>query len=557
MTVRSAYTRRQALATAGAGLGALYLSGCGGTSQKLPTTTSTTATHAVATGVPGPPAGGGVPGGSITVAWTSQPNSLDPALGYDLPSWDSLCCLTTAPLLTFVPTSSAPAPNAAAAAPQVSADGLTYTIALRPGVRFHHGRAVTAQDYLYSWERLLDPKLGSWASSYLSLVEGANAVIKGKAKSLAGVKVLDPMTLQIRLTQPDVTFVNILAQPYMAAVPREVVQQYGKQFAEHVVSTGPFMLTSFDTREQTASFARNPHYFWHGLPYLDAVDYHWGVDPDEQLLQLENGVIQSIGPGVSPSLDPQVHANQSLEKYVVTVPLCANRWIAYNCARAPFTDQRVRQALNWAVDRPQITKVAYGESTPWGLPFAIDLPEYHRVATPYTYDPQRAKQLLSEAGSPKVSFTLVIPDEDPWPSAAQIIQQQLQDVGVTMHIDQLSESAYDSITTKKNDEAFGNTWYMVQPTALDIITSNFVSDASFNDYNYSDPTVDRLTKQALAAPNLAASNTIVAQIEQKLAQDAPGLWLASLDFVDGRSPALHNFHYNAFYGTYYDRLYTA
>jgi len=547
-------TRRQLLGGGVAGLGALALAGCGG-SGKLPSKLAASTT--VAPGVPGPPTGSGVRGGSIAVAWSAQPNSLDPALGYDLPSWDSICCLTTATLLTFVPGSSVPLANAAAGTPEAGADGRTYTIRLRPGVRFQNGRAVTAADYKYSWERVLDPKLASWASSYLLTIEGAEAVTAGKARNLAGVQVLDPMTLRVHLTQPNATFLNILAEPYTAAVPREAVERHGARFGEHIVSTGPFMLTSYNARQQAATFTRNPHYFWKGLPYLDSVTYRWGVDAQAQLLQLENGTIDSIGPGIAPSLVPQVDAQPSLQKFIDKIPLQATRWIAYNVKRAPFDDVRVRQALNWAVDRAQVARVAYGESKPWGLPFPENLPSYHRIAQPYTYDPAKAKQLLAEAGAQQVSFTLVIPGDDPWPNLSQIIQQQLQAVGVTMHINQVSESAYESLSTKKDFQAFGNHWYMVQPTALDIITSNFISSGSSNYYNYADPTVDALTNRALATQSNAGQNAIIAQIEQRVAEDAPGLWLASLNFVDGRSPRLRNFHYNAIYGTYYDRLYTA
>ena len=94
-------------------------------------------------------------------------------------------------------------------------------------------------------------------------------------------------------------------------------------------------------------------------------------------------------------------------------------------------------------------------------------------------------------------------------------------------------------------------------TALDILTSNYISNGSANYWNYSDPKVDALATKALGAQTVVQSNTYLAQAEQLIAQDAPGIFLASLNFVDGRSPDLENFHYNIFYGTYYDRLWKA
>jgi peptide/nickel transport system substrate-binding protein len=539
---------------AGLGVGALYIAGCGGTSQKVPSQTTPSVT--VASGIPGPPATGGHSGGSITIGWEQAGNSFDPAIGYDLVSWDSLCNCTTAPLMIFGASGDGPYPNAAASLVP-SEGGSVYTIHLRPGVRFQNGRRVTAEDYVYSWERLLDRKLASWAASYLYTIDGAEAMFKGKATSVSGLKVIDPMTLRVQLQSSDITFPNILAQPYTAAVPREVVQKYGSAFARHVVSTGPFMLTSYDTSGQTCTFRRNPHYFWKGLPYLDSVVYRWGSSAQTELLQLEHGNIDSIGEGIGPSLVPQVYAQSSLKKYVVKVALPAVRWIGLNLHRHPFTDVRVRQALNYAVNRPAVARIGYGEGVAWGLPFPETLPDFHRVATPYTYNPEKARALLRAAGAEHTSFTLTSTSDDPDPSIAQVLQQQFKAIGVNMSIDTVSDNAYNTATEDKNFTAAPVHWYQVQPTALDILSSNYVSDGSANYWNYSDHKVDALAQQALRAPNAAKSNTYLAQAERLIAEDAPGVFLESLNFIDGRNPNLHNFHYNVFYGTYYDRLWKA
>lgn len=545
-------TRRGLLQAAGLGAGALYLAGCGGTSQKL---VSNGKQVKVASGIPGPPAVGGHRGGQITIGWEAEGNSMDPVIGYNLTSWDALCNCITAPPLVFGASGDGPYPNAAE---QITASehNSVYTVRFRKGVRFQHGRAVTAADYVYSWERVLDPKLASWASSYLYPIEGAEEVFKGKAKSIKGVKVVDPMTLRIQLHEPDLTFPNILAQPYMAAVPREVVQRYGKDFPHHVVSTGPFMLSNYNSAAQTCVFTANRKYFWSGLPYIDKVNYRWGASAQTELLQLEHGNIQSIGEGIGASLVPQVSAQPSLQKFVVRFPLPAVLWIGLNCKHAPFTDVRVRQALNYAVNRSQLGRVTYGTGEPWGLPFPKTLPGFPRKATPYPYDPERAKSLLRAAGGEKLSFTLTSTTQDPYPSIAQVLQQQFRAVGVQMSIDTVSSNAYNTATENKNFTAAPTEWYQVQPTALDILTSNYTTGASSNYWNYSDHRVDALANDALRAPTTSRSNAYLAQAEVLIARDAPGIFLEALNFVDGRSPGLENFHYNVFYGTYYDRLWT-
>jgi peptide/nickel transport system substrate-binding protein len=545
-------SRRDLLKSAGTGAAGVYLIGCG-SSSKLPARSATPG-QAVAAGVPGPSVGKGRRGGRLLVAWENEPDSFDPAIGYSLPAWDAQCCLTTAPLLVFGANASDPVANAAAAMPKIDAAGTTYTIKLRPGVKFHTGRAVTAADYKWTWERALDPKTASWAGSYLYSIEGAEAVANGKAKTLKGVEAVDDMTLRVHLTQRDATFLNILAEPYAAALPREEVERHGKDFGKHYVGAGPFRLTEYDSRGQRAVFERNPAYFWKGLPYLDAVEYRWGVDPNLQLLQLKGGKIDALGGGVGPSLVSKVNAQPSLKSYIQPVALQAVRWVILNDKRPPLDDVRVRRALNYAIDRDQLGRLTFGESEPWGTPFPAKLPDFRRTTEPYGHDPERARQLLADAGVSSPSFTMLSKGEDPWPKLAQVIQQQLKDVGVEMKIRTVSSSAFDSLLQKGDGDAFVSDWYMVQPTALDIVNTNYISDGSSNYCGYANPEVDKLAKQASQVLDPSARNDILAQVEDRITQDAPGIYVASLNFILGRSPKLENFQYNAIYGTYYDRL---
>lgn len=548
-------SRRDLLQVAGTGVAGLYITACGGSDSKVPGSGS--AGGEVQTGIPGPKSTGGQRGGRLLVAWESEADSYDPAIGYSLQAWDAQCCLLNAPLLVFGEKGSAPVPNAAAAMPETNAGGTEYTIKLRPGVKFHNGRAVTADDYKYTWERLLDPKLASWAGSYLYAVEGAEAMGAGKTKRLKGVKVVDERTLVVQLTQSDATFLNLLASPYMAALPKEEVERHGDDFSKNFVGTGPFKLTEYDGRNQRSVFERNADYLWKGLPYLDAVEYRWGIEPQLQLLQLKAGKIDALGSGVGASQVSKVNAQPSLKPYVQPVALQAVRWVALNVERAPLDNVRVRQAINWAVDREQLGRVTFGESEPWGAAFPKNLPDYERTTEPYGHDPEKAKALLAEAGVDRPSFEFLTNGEDPWPKLAQIMQQQLADVGIEMKIRTVGSSAFDAIIAKGDTDAFQSHWYMVQPTALDIINTNYISGGSSNFNNYSNAEVDKLAAQAGAALDEEARNEIIATIEDRITQDAPGLFLASLNFILGRSPELENFHYNPIYGAYYDRLWKA
>ncbi len=247
---------------------------------------------------------------------------------------------------------------------------------------------------------MLDPKTQSWGSSYLASIVGASAVTSGKAKLLEGVEVQGDTTLVVHLTSPDFTILNALTQPITAPVPSEEVDRLGKALGQTPVGYGPFMITSYDSAAQTARFDRNPHYLYSPLPYLDAVEYRWGVDPQIELLQLEHGDIDMIGDGIPPNSAGLILAS----------PDAAAARAAEGVARQPvpdhvprrgapaFADRAVRQAMNWAINKEALGKITYGTSTAWGAPFPSQLLDFTRTFQPYGYDPAKARQLLAQAG---------------------------------------------------------------------------------------------------------------------------------------------------------------
>lgn len=219
--MRAPFTRREFLAVTGLASGTLALAAlvasCSSktsSGQKKPGRVGT-----VSGAVPGPgPVTGGTYGGTVRVGWENEPNSLDPALGYNLSAWDAITqVLYFGGLLGFGGQSGSPVANIAQRMPQVSSDGTTLTFVIRPDVKFHNGRAITAEDFKWSWERMLQPSLASWATSYLSSVVGYQDVVKGRTKTLEGVEAPDDRTLRLTLAQPDFTILNALSLPMTGA----------------------------------------------------------------------------------------------------------------------------------------------------------------------------------------------------------------------------------------------------------------------------------------------------------------------------------------------------
>jgi peptide/nickel transport system substrate-binding protein len=553
-------TRRTLLGAAGMGAAGLYLAACGGSSSKLPPTTtaagtggtSTAAVGLVPSDVPGPNAQGGRRGGRVVNVFDEEGNGYDPAIAYTSTGWEAICNLLYAPLYAYGE-DFAPHPNAAATMPRVSADGTVYTIPLRPGVRFHNGREVVAADYKYAWERVLDPALESWASSYIYSIKGAAELYDKKATELAGVRVVDDRTLEVTLTQPDVSFLFSLTQPFMAPVPREDVERLGKQFATHPVGNGPFALSSYDSGGQKMTFKRFDGYFWPGLPYLDEVELRWGVDQNVQLLMLERGEVDLAGYGFNSRTAARIQASSKLEPYLYSQALFSSRWINLHPRVAAFKNTMVRQALNWGTDREQLQRLTVREADAWGAPFPKAMLGDARTFSPYTYDPERAKSLMQQSGIAKVEATLWVSDS-PEPQIGQVLQQQWKPLGVDLKLKQTTADAINELSAKDRLDAWVSTYYAIYPTAIDVASQYWETGGSANYTHYSNPQVDAGMKAARAETDTAKRDALLARVEDVVGTDGAGVFIENVNWLMGRSPRLKNFHYSGVYGTYYDRL---
>lgn len=148
-------------------------------------------------------------------------------------------------------------PRLAAAMPEVSLDATVYTFRLRPGVTFHNGREVTADDVAYSITHVLDPETKSPGSGFYTGIAAAQDFIDGQADAVSGITVLDPTTIQFTLESADVTFSNKMALNFAFIVPREEVERQGENFGHNPLGTGPFRFKEWVPGRQL-TFERNP-----------------------------------------------------------------------------------------------------------------------------------------------------------------------------------------------------------------------------------------------------------------------------------------------------------
>lgn len=509
--------------------------------------------------VPGPqPVSGGSRGGQLAVVYDEAPNSYDPHVGYTVSAYDVTASLITfGAMLALRGEQDGPMPNIAQEMPKITNNGKTLTFKIRPGVKFHNGREIEAEDFFWSWNRMCDPSLGSWGPNYIRSIVGWDAVTSGKAKQLEGVEVVDPRTLRVNLTQPDFTFLNALCLPITAPLPKEEVERLGDKWNQTPVGYGPYKIDSYDSASRRATFSKFKDYFWKGLPYVDKVNVRWGVDSQTAPLQIQSGDADLIGDGVAGTQMQAVASNPDLKDRIKNFTIASGRWIYLYPTVKQFRDKKVRQALNYAIDRDALIKISRGASRPLPAPFPTGVwPGYESTATTYDYDPEKAKSMLAEAGyGDGFSFDLTYGTYKTFSEIAQVVQQQLGDVGVTANLKPVTQSTLLELEAKPGAlDANTDELIWVQPSPADLVNYSYVDGGSGNFVGYSNPKVNSLAAKARSTYDVDEQHQIYAQIEQIISDDAPWIWLESYDFVGLTSDKVENYYYRGELGNYYDRL---
>lgn len=379
------------------------------------------------------------PKGTIYVSFKDDISTLDPAIGYDWQNWSIIKSIFDG-LMDYEPGTTNLRPDLAEKY-SVSKDGRTYTFVLRAGIRFHNGRALTAQDIKYSLERTLNPKTQSPGQSFYLGIQGAKAFVEGRAKEVTGIRVLDPRTLEIILDQPDASFLHKLALNFAFAVPKEEVGRWGADFGKHPVGTGAFRLKEW-VLGQRVVLERNPQYFIAGRPRVQEIVFLIGLDPNVAFLKFQRGEVDLLGDGIPPARFNEVMSNPKLRALVAIGDQLQTGYVTLNVRMKPLDNPKVRQALNMAVDKERIVRIINNRALPAVQILPPLMPGYAKDYKGYPYNPEEAKKLLAQAGFPNgFSTVLYANSTDPNPRIAQSIQQDLARLGIRVELKTLAQSA--------------------------------------------------------------------------------------------------------------------
>lgn len=470
-------------------------------------------------------------GGTLRFAYDSDVTTVDPALANDTVAGIPTRLLHEG-LVNYGPGSTTLVP-ALAERWTASPDGLVYTFHLRPTARFSNGRTVVCDDFVYSWERLLNPRrVASPGAENYRLVRGYDAFREGRAAHLAGLSCPTPRTLRVELSAADRTFLHVVAMRFVSAVPREAVEAVGdERFGRSPVGAGPFVLERWEPNVRMV-FRRNPYYWDSPRPHLDRVVFELSVARHLQFMRFVAGELDfAHNYSLSTADYLWMLRNAAWRPYVTRSPNATIGAFMANCEMAPFDNVHVRRALSLAIDRASLCRARNNRITPaWSLyPPGI---AGHRADNPLRqrYDPEAARREMALGGYPNgldEEIELWIGEGDAGLTYGQIVQADLRRIGIRVRIKQASGSVYYSALGRRNTVRLAFTgWSMDYPDPSNFIEPSFHSRAiqpenSSNHSFYNNPALDRLLDRAKVEADDAARIRLYQEAEDLLLRDAP------------------------------------
>jgi ABC-type oligopeptide transport system substrate-binding subunit len=477
----------------------------------------------------------------------AEPETIDPAL-VSGQSDGRLARALFEGLATCDPRTLEPRPGQAARW-ETSADGLTWTFHLRPGLVWSDDVPLTARDFVWSWLRVLRPATAARNASLLHAIAGAEDFNRGTApdSSRVGLSAPDDTTLVVRLASPVPYLLQLAAYPTWLPVPRHAVERWGERWTRpgHLVSNGAFVLERWRQNDRF-ELARNPRYRDAARVRLDRVVAYSVDDLSTSSNLYQSGRLDWNTSGYVPS--PFVPCLRGKADFR-SAPFQAVYFYSMNVTRRPFDDVRVRRALNLAVDRDAIARdLLKGTRAPWGRLTPQGYPGY--PAPPALgHDPARAREFLAQAGYPggqgfpKISI-LFSTSEDHRRIAEAVQAMWTKELGIPVELRNMEWGSTLQATTTLQYDVARRSWigdYLDPGTFLEIMRGG---DGN-NRTGWSDPRYDRLLLAARNESDPAERLSLLGEAESLLLADGPVIPIYHYSTVELVKPYVRGLWSNA------------
>jgi len=412
---------------------------------------------------------------------------------------------------------------------EVTDDGLVYTFHLRKDVKFHNGRQVKAQDFKYTFERILNPRVASKRNNLLFPIKGSRRQGATDHFDVEGIKVIDDFTLQLVLDAPYTPFIQHLTMSNLGVVPREEVERVGDdQFTTRPIGCGPFKFVSREgTTVELAAFDD----YYRGKPKLKGIRYRVISEAASRLSEFKSGNLDhtDIPPGNLRTLQ----ADPEMAKLIRVYPQLAMDYFGFNMEREPFKgNPDLRIAFNHAVDKAAICEKLEDRRVPFAAVLPPGIPGYNPDLEGYPYDPELAREYLELAGYPngeglptiEIMYNVVELNK----IIAESIAADLGRIGVKTQLRALEWAAYIDAVDKGEPQIFRMGWVADYPDAdnfLYVLFSSRQTRANGNASAYSNPDFDELVERAQVITDHSERIELYQEAEQIIMEDAPWMFL--------------------------------
>jgi peptide/nickel transport system substrate-binding protein len=405
---------------------------------------------------------------------------------------------------------------------KISDDGKTYTFILRRDVKFHDGTPFDAAAVKVNLDRIADPATKSQKAVFL-------------LGPFDRAEVIDEFTVAIRLKQPFAPLLDGLSQVYLGMASPTALAKWGNDYQLHQVGTGPFIFKEYVPKDHL-TLVRNPDYKWgpsiwenRGPAYLDEITFRFYEDPATRALALESGQAQVMGE-VPPQDVGRLTSSGKFTLTAVTIPGQPLQMFL-NTQRAPTDDLRVRQALLYATDRAAIVKAIFRDMSPiaYGPLTAVTVGYDPSVKSLYPFDPDKARQLLDEAGwhvgpdgirqkdGKRLQLDGVLMSFGFVPETAQLLQAQWAAVGVDWKTQSVP---YGTLLQAGTDGSVNVIPFFDSGNDPDILRKFFRSDAAFNYSKVSDPAINAALDKAVTLTQPSERAPLYADVQRRIMAQA-------------------------------------
>jgi len=417
-------------------------------------------------------------------------------------------------------------------------DCMTWIFRLRPGVKFHDGTPFNAEAVKFHFDRHLDPETAGQKTERL--------------KDIDHIDVLDELTVAFHFKTPNCLFPESIRDPYGQIVSPTAVRKWGNDaYGRHVVGTGPFVLDDFEPGIRI-TMHKNPHY-WNADAYpIERVEIVPVRENTTRLILLEQGVFD-MAEIYWAHVDTAKHIPDIEVQSISTLSI---RYIGFNVKKQPFDDVRVRRAANYAVDKEALAKyVLFGAVSAAKGPLSPVMPAHNPDVNPYTYNPEKAKELLREAGYPDgFDCDLWTMESGTYRAVAEAVVEYLRQVNIRARM-----ITYDSaVYWDKFDEylAPDGGEYPTKKGAYDIYIGGwtggespystlyplFIGHSYHNSSFYDNPQVNDLLNGLKVVTDDDERLKVYRELQQIIVDDAPWIFAYHGQLTYGIRPRVKGFH---------------